>query len=182
MRIERRVDSVPFMYDVAATAWPASWIATARVSSGTYSMLTAVPDSTVVIASTMSVQPKRSRPSWCAMRQRHRADLLDHRRRVAVRDARELVAALRRVEVGLVADLVEVEVEDVQAVVLRRRPEPDVAAHAARAGERRVEHLDRHVAGADEVDLLAARARRRQPQRALADAARDDVRSRRGTC
>ena len=34
------------------------------------------------------------------VRQRHRADLLDHRRRVAVRDARDLVAALGRVEVG----------------------------------------------------------------------------------
>ena len=35
-------------------------------------------------------------------RQRHRAHLLDHRGRVAVRDPRDLVAPLRRVEVGLV--------------------------------------------------------------------------------
>jgi hypothetical protein len=61
--IEMRVDSAPSMYTCDATACPASWIATARVSSGMYSMPTAVPDSTVVIASTMSVQPKRSRPS-----------------------------------------------------------------------------------------------------------------------
>ncbi len=54
---------MPFMYTWAATACPASWIATARVSSATYSMLIAVPDSIVVIASTMSRQPKRSRPS-----------------------------------------------------------------------------------------------------------------------
>ena len=29
-----RVDSAPFMYAWLAIAWPASWIATARVSSG----------------------------------------------------------------------------------------------------------------------------------------------------
>ena len=29
-------------------------------------MLIAVPDSTVVMASTMSLYEKRSRPSWCA--------------------------------------------------------------------------------------------------------------------
>ena len=39
-------------------------MATARVSSATYSTRTALPDSTVVIASTMSPHPKRSRPSW----------------------------------------------------------------------------------------------------------------------
>ena len=61
-RIDRRVDSAPFRYACAATAWPASCTATARVSSGTYSMLTAVPDSTVVIASTISSQPNASRP------------------------------------------------------------------------------------------------------------------------
>ncbi len=38
-----------------------------------------------------------------------------------------------------VRDAAEVELEDVLAVVLRRRPEPDVAAHAARPGQRRVE-------------------------------------------
>ena len=37
------------------------------VSSGTYSTPTAVPDSTVVSASTRSVHPKRARPSWWAM-------------------------------------------------------------------------------------------------------------------
>ena len=66
-RIERRVDSAPFMYTCAATAWPASWIATASVSSGTYSTPTAVPASTVVSASTRSVQPNCMRPSWWAM-------------------------------------------------------------------------------------------------------------------
>ena len=54
--------------------------------------------------------------------ERHRADLLDHGRAVTGRDARKLVAALVRVEVGLVVHLPDVEVEDVLAVVLRRRP------------------------------------------------------------
>ena len=76
----------------------------------------AVPDSTVVIASTMSAQPNADAAVVVRERQRHRADLLDHRRRVAVRDARELVAALLGVEVRVVRDLGEVEVEDVEAV------------------------------------------------------------------
>ncbi len=67
LRIESRVDSAPFRYACAAIAWPASWIATARVSSGTYSTLIAVPDSTVVIASTRSSQPNASRPEWWAI-------------------------------------------------------------------------------------------------------------------
>ena len=46
------------------------------------------------------------------------------------------------------------------------RPGPD---------QRRVEPVDRHVGGADEVDLVAARPRRRQPQRDLAEPPRDDV-------
>ena len=46
---------------------------------------------------------------------------------------------------------------------------------AARADERGVERVDRDVGRADEVDLLAARARGGQPQRAAADAPRDDV-------
>ncbi len=91
-------------------------------------------------------------------RQRHRAALLDHRRGVAGRDPRELVAAVVGVEVGLVVDLGHVQVEDVLAVVLGGRPELDVAAHPARPRERRVERLERHVAGADEVDLLLASA------------------------
>src|SRR4051794_37338700 len=41
-------------------------MATARVSSATYSMPCAVPDSIVVIASTMSGQPNSWRPSECA--------------------------------------------------------------------------------------------------------------------
>src|SRR6266511_6173155 len=52
---------------------------------------------------------------------------------VAVRDACDLVAALRAVELLVVCDTVEVEVEDVEPVLLRRRPEPDVATHAAGA-------------------------------------------------
>jgi hypothetical protein len=115
-------------------------------------------------------------PVGVRVRQRHRADLLDHRRRVAVRHAGELVAALGPVELRIVVDLVEVEVEDVLAVVLRGRAEPDVAAHAAGAHERRVEGVDRHVRGADEVDLLLARARRLQPQSHPSDLARDEVR------
>ena len=94
-------------------------------------------------------------------RQRHRADLLDHGRRVAVGDAGELVAALLGDEVLVVRDLVQIEVEDVEPVALRRRPEPDVAPHATRAGERRIEHLHRHVRRSDEVDLVPARPRRR---------------------
>ena len=109
------------------------------------------------------------------VRERHRADLLDHRRRVAVRDPRDLVAAPRRVEVVLVRDLRDVEVEDVEPILLRRRPEPDVAAHPARPHERGIEPVERDVRRADEVDLVAARARRRQPQRDLAEPARDDV-------
>ena len=127
-------------------------------------MFWAVPASTVVIASTMS-EAEHAPALGVRDRQRHRAALLDHRRGVAVRDPRELVAPARGVEVGLVVDLVEVQVEDVEPVVLGRRPEPDVAPHPSRPGQRRVEHLDRDVARADEVDLLLARARRREPQR-----------------
>ena len=54
------------MYTWLAAAWPASWIATARVSAGTYSTPTAVPDSTVVMASTMSSHSNAGRPSECA--------------------------------------------------------------------------------------------------------------------
>ena len=79
MRIESRVDSAPFMYTWAAAACPASWTATARVSSGMYSTPIAVPDSTVVIASRMSSRLKRSR-AVLGVGERHRADLLDHRR------------------------------------------------------------------------------------------------------
>ena len=106
-------------------------------------------------------------------RERHRAALLDHRRRVPVRDPRELITAPVGVEVRLVIDLVEVEVEDVGAIVLGRSAEPDVASHPARPGQRRIEHLDRDVARADEVNLLGARPRRREPQRHLSDLARD---------
>ena len=76
----------------------------------------------------------------------------------------------------IVRDLAEVEVEDVLAVVLRRRAEVDVAAHAARARERRIEPVHRDVRGADEVDLLAARPRAWNAERDLADAARHDIR------
>ena len=80
----------------------------------------------------------------------------------------------RLVEIRFVRDLADVELEDVEAVVLRRRPEPDVAAHPAGADQRRVEPVDRDVRGADEVDLLAPRPRSRHPQPELADPARDD--------
>ena len=60
----------------------------------------AVPDSIVVIASTMSVHSNSGAPVGVRVGQRHRADLLDHRRGVAVGDPRQLVAALGRVEVG----------------------------------------------------------------------------------
>jgi hypothetical protein len=77
------------------------------------------------------------------------------------------------IEIGLVGDLGQVQVQDVEAVVLGGRAEPDVATHSSRTGERRVEHVDGHVAGADEVDLLLAWTRRPQAQRELADLARD---------
>ena len=150
-------------------------MAVARSSCGGYSWPIATPASTVVIASTMSSQPNTRAAVRVGVGERHRADLVDHRRRVAGGDARELVALLRRVELLLVRDLRDVEVEDVAPVLPRGRAEEDVAAHAARAGERGVERLERHVAGPDEVDLLLARLRRAQPQRDGAGLARDDV-------
>ena len=108
-------------------------------------------------------------------RQRHRADLLDHRRAVATGHPGQLVAALLGVEVLLMRDLLEVEVEDVEPVVLRRRPEPDVAAHAAGARERRVEHVQRDVRRANEVDLARAGRRLRHAQPDLSDPSRDHV-------
>ena len=66
-------------------------------------------------------------------------------------------------------DLVQVQVEDVQPVILGRRSEPDVPPHPARARQRRVEHGDRDVARADEIDLLLPGARRLQPQVHRAD-------------
>ena len=133
------------------------------------------PASTVVIASTMSSQVERGAAVGVRVGQRHRADLVDHRRRVAGGDARELVALLLRVELRVVRDLRDVEVEDVAPVLPRRRAEVDVAAHPARARERGVERLERHVAGADEVDLLLARPRRLLAQPHRADPLRDDV-------
>ncbi len=72
-------------------------------------------------------------------------------------------------------DLAEVEVEDVAPVLPRRGAEVHVAAHPAGPDERRVQPLERHVAGADEVDLLLARPRRAKAQLDLADLTRDDV-------
>ena len=107
--------------------------------------------------------------------QRHRAHLLDHGRRVAVGDARELVAAALGVELRIVVDLGHVEVEDVLAVLLRGRAEPHVAAHAARTRERRVELGQRDVGRADEEDLLGRGLRSLEPQRHLADPLRNEV-------
>ena len=87
------------------------------VSSGTYSTLTAVPDSTVVIALD-DVVPAEALAAGMGERERHRADLLDHRRAVAQGDPRQLVAALLAIEVLVVRDLRDVEVEDVPAVAL----------------------------------------------------------------
>ena len=61
-------------------------------------------------------------------------------------------------------DLPDVEVEDVEPIVLGRRPEPDVAAHAAGPDERGIEAVDRHVRRADEVDLVIPRPCGRQAQ------------------
>ena len=109
------------------------------------------------------------------VRQRHRADLLDHRRRIAVRDARDLVAPLRAVEIRIVCDAIEVEVEDVLAILFGGGAEPDVTAHAPRTRQGRVEDVHGHVRRADEVDLRTQRPRRRQPQPHTAGAARDHV-------
>ena len=76
----------------------------------------------------------------------------------------KLLAAPIGIELGLVRNLAEVEVEDVEPILLRRRPEPDVAAHAPGPRQSRVKYLERDVAGADE-DLLGARLRPRQAQR-----------------
>ena len=162
------------MYACPAIACPASWIAVARLSFGDV----LDPDRGARLEGrdrldeVVPAEPLAARV--VGDRQRHRRDLLDHRRRVAVRDPRDLVAAARRVEVGLVRDLADVEVEDVEPVVLRRRAEPDVSAHPARADQRRVEAVDRDVRRADEVDLLLARASAR-------GGAATSRRSRRGT-
>jgi len=58
--------------------------------------------------------------------QRERKHLLDIGRRVFVGDARELVAAARRVERGIVVLLVEVESSDVLSVFARREAEHDL--------------------------------------------------------
>ena len=114
--------------------------------------------------------------------QRQRAHLVDHRRGVAGRDARELVALLLRVEVRVVGDLRDVEVEDVAPVLPRGRAEVDVPAHPARARERGVERLERHVARADEVDLLLARLRAASCAAAPARRAGARCRAHPGTC
>ena len=86
------------------------------------------------------VRPLEHRASLMVrVRQRERADLLDHCGRIARCDARDLVAPLRTVELLGVRDLLDVQLEDVEAVLLRRRPEPDVAAHSARTRQRGVE-------------------------------------------
>ena len=114
--------------------------------------------------------------------QRHRADLVDHRRRVAVGDARELVALARRVERLGVRHLVQVEVEDVAPVLPRGRAEVDVAAHPARPRQRRVEALERHVARPDEVDLLLVGLRRLASAASASRACAGRCRARRGRC
>ena len=108
-------------------------------------------------------------------RERHRRDLLEHCGRVPVRHARDLLALVRLIELLLVSDFPDVQVEDVEAILLGRRAEPDVPPHAARAGQGRIEPVDRDVRRADEVDLLLARACAWDAERALADAAGDDV-------
>ena len=137
----------------------------------------AVPASSVVTASTRSSQSNAGAAGVVRDRQRHRDRLLDHRRRVAAHDPRDLVAARRASRARRSCDdLPDVEVEDVEPILLGRRPEPDVAAHATRPDQRRIEPVDRDVRGADEVDLVVSRPGRRQPQLDLADRPRDDVR------
>ena len=109
------------------------------------------------------------------VRESHRAHLLDHRRRVSAGDPRQLVPLLLGVEFRLMRDLADIEVEDVLAVALRRRPEPDVAAHPPRPRKRRIELRERDVRRADEVDLVLARLRPRDAKLEPADARRDEV-------
>ena len=89
-------------------------------------------------------------------RQRHRDRLFDHRGRVAAHDPGDLVTPHGRVELRIVGDFPYVEVEDVESILLARRPEPHVTAHSTRANEGGVETIDGHVGRADEVDLIVA--------------------------
>ena len=119
----------------------------------------AVPDSTVVIASTMSAQANRSRPVGVREGQRHRADLLDHRRRVAVGDARQLVAALSACRGRARARPSSGTGRRCRLrssfVGVRKQMWRPMRPGRVSAGS---SELDRHVAGADEVDLLAGAA------------------------
>ena len=93
-----------------------------------------------------------------------RSCLLDHGRRVALGHARELVAALRRVQLRIVPLGVEVEGGDVLAVLAGGHPEDDLTAEPAGPGHRLVE--DRGpVGGADEEQVESGRAQVWQPER-----------------
>ena len=95
--------------------------------------------------------------------QRHRQRLLDHRRRVALGDAGELLAHLRIVQSLVVADPGEVEVGDVLAVLEIRHLEDDLAAEPPRTRDGLVQHL-RPVGRAHEEDVVAGRLQRRDTQ------------------
>ena len=67
MRIERRLDSISGRYTCAAAAWPASWIATARVSSSACTARRSpCPTRPPSSPSTRCCQVNASLPSWCA--------------------------------------------------------------------------------------------------------------------
>ena len=83
---------------------------------------------------------------------------------IAVRDAaharnphpaRDARGRERLVELGVVRDLLQVEVEDVAPVVLGRRAEVDVAAHPARPDERRVANVGHEPIGGAGFGLFA---------------------------
>jgi hypothetical protein len=114
-------------------------MATARVSAGTYSTRTAVPDSIVVIASTMSCQAKRIRPSeWANVSAiEQTCSIIAGEEPFVIRASSSRRRSMSRS--GSCSTLRRVEVEDVDAVVLRRRPKPDVTAHAPGPDERGVE-------------------------------------------
>ena len=85
--------------------------------------------------------------------QRERERLLDHGRRVTIGDSSKLVATSRRVQLGIMLLLGEVELGDVLAVILDRHSKDDLAAKTARTDDRFIKDL-RSVCRSDEEDVV----------------------------